>query len=197
MTKDSPFSAWHVSTDEQRAARRLRFAVAATFPLAFMIHDGEEVLAAAKWHRSAPALLRDRFPNLPEPVVQAVSVSPQRMKNAVALVSCAVAVVTAISLTRLDRPLGVLRSAVAVFGAHSITHAAQALVLRAYTPGVASAGLLIVPYSLWAWKALNKADGAGARLAPALLKGAPPVLMLLVLAHTLAAARERETQPKH
>ena len=172
------------------SARDLRLAVALSFPIAFAVHDAEEVLAAADWQRRAPALLRARFPRVTDRVVDAVAVSPRRMKDAVAVVSCAVAAVTAVSLKQLDGPPRLLRSAVAVFGAHSITHLLQAVVLRSYTPGVATAVAVVAPYSAWAWRALNKADpGSIPRLVPTVLKAAPAVLLLAFLAQWSAARR--------
>lgn len=192
MTACVPPSVNDVPRGCHRAARLRRLGVAASFPLVFLIHDGEELLAARFWQRRAPLLLREKFPRLPQPVVEAVAVGPGRMRKAVAIVAGGVAAVSALSLARTDRPTTALRCLVAVFGTHALTHVAQALVLRAYTPGVISAGLLVAPYAAWAWATLDKADGsAGLAFAPALRKGAPPVLALVAVAHLLAAATQR------
>lgn len=44
------------------------------------------------------------------------------------------------------------------FGLHSLTHVAQAVALRRYTPGLVTAPLVVAPYSLWAWRQLRKRD---------------------------------------
>lgn len=49
------------------------------------------------------------------------------------------------------------RTVLVGFGLHGVVHMAQALAYRGYTPGVATAPTVVVPYSLWAVRRLKAA----------------------------------------
>ncbi|MFG2559593.1 HXXEE domain-containing protein [Streptomyces sp. NPDC048496] len=61
------------------------------------------------------------------------------------------------------------RTVLVGFGLHGIVHMAQALAYRGYTPGVATAPTVVIPYSLWAVRRLKAAGiesgGVGAAAA--------------------------------
>jgi Protein of unknown function with HXXEE motif len=44
------------------------------------------------------------------------------------------------------------------FGLHAGTHIAQSVALRRYTPGLVTTPLVVVPFSLWAWRRLKQND---------------------------------------
>ena len=137
--------------------RRLRRAVALSFPVAFALHDLEELLTAGQWGRTAPARIRRRFPRAPERLVEMAAVTTPQMAVAVGVVGVGVAVTTGSALRDLDGELGLLSASLAAYTAHGVTHLAQSALLRSYTPGVATVPLVIAPYSVWAWRALRRA----------------------------------------
>lgn len=49
------------------------------------------------------------------------------------------------------------QSALFGFGAHGFGHLALTALHRGYTPGVATAPTVVIPYSLWAWRELGRA----------------------------------------
>jgi hypothetical protein len=163
--------------------RRLRRAVALSFPVAFALHDLEELLSAGRWGRTAPARIRRRFPRAPERLVEMAAVTTPRMAVAVGVAGVGVAITTGSALRDLDGELAPLPAALAAYTAHGVTHLAQSAVLRSYTPGVATVPLVIAPYSVWAWRALRRAGVPihGVRLRRHLAVGSALALGLVLI----------------
>jgi hypothetical protein len=145
------------------ARRRLRRAVVLSFPVAFALHDLEEVLTAGAWGRNAPARISERFPRLPAHVAETFAVTTPQMVTAVGVVAAGVGVSTAFAWRHLDDDLGPLPAVLTAYTAHGGTHLLQAVVLGEYTPGVATVPLVIAPYSWWAWRTLRRAGLRRAR----------------------------------
>lgn len=137
--------------------RRLRRAVVLTFPVAFALHDLEEVLTAAAWGRNAPSRVRKRFPRVPPRLAESLAVTTPQMVTAVSVVTAGVFVTTAIAWRRIDDDLGPLPAVLTAYTAHGGTHLLQTVVLGEYTPGVLTVPLVIAPYSVWAWQTLRRA----------------------------------------
>jgi hypothetical protein len=168
-------------------ALALRRQVALTFPLAFLLHDLEELLGTPHWQRTGPALLRRRFPRLPPRAVDLAVPDTRQMAIAIGVVAGGVAAASGWALAELARArdaaatdgaapepgvgVGLLRSAVTAFGLHAVSHLASAAAVRGYTPGVATTPVVVVPWSLWAWRTL-RASGLAARPGEAARLGA-------------------------
>jgi hypothetical protein len=168
---------------------RLRRRVAWTFPIAFALHDLEEVLTAGRWQATAEDVVRRRFGTVPPGLRRLLDVSPRQMTIAVGVVGVGVGAASAVALADLRRAartgpvepaagLGaqrLFRAVLMAYSAHGLTHLASSVLLRAYTPGVVTVPLVIAPYSVWAWRTLLH---AGVPLKPRevlqdLLFGAP------------------------
>jgi hypothetical protein len=116
-------------------------------PLVFVIHDGEEILTMPRWiaqHRPLLERIAQQSPaarrvvaNLPTTTAQvAVAVS----------VELAVFLLATVLVAGDPRPgfaLYFYTGILGVFTAHSLTHLGQTVLLRAYTPGVVTAVLLV------------------------------------------------------
>jgi hypothetical protein len=137
--------------------RRLRRAVVLSFPVAFALHDLEEVLTGGAWGRNAPERIQARFPGIPPRVAEVFAVTTPQMVTAVGVVAAGVAVTTALAWRQLDADLGPLPAVLTAYTAHGATHVLQSVVLREYTPGVLTVPLVIAPYSVWAWRTLRRA----------------------------------------
>ena len=124
------------------------------FPVAFFIHDfGEELPMMAPFVRANPQLLA----KLPARMVRLLDLTTAQ--TAVAM-SCELGLtgLAAYLATRPARPRRALYNAVlAVFFLHVFTHAGQAILLRRYVPGVVTALLVALPYSLYAGYRLSRA----------------------------------------
>ena len=168
--------------------RRLRAAVVLTFPLAFALHDLEEVLAAGAWGRQAPDRIRERFPGVPDRVAGAAAVSTGQMVVAVGVVGAGVAVVTWSGWRHRDDDLGLLLPALGAFAAHGGTHLLGSAALRAYTPGVLTVPLVVAPWSAWAAWALRRAGASRLPAPRELLRAAAGTAVLIAGGQAVGAA---------
>jgi hypothetical protein len=159
-------------------------------PLAFLIHDGEEILTMPGWiaaHRPlleriahTGATARRVVDNLPTTTAQvAVAVA----------VELAVLLLATVLVSREPRPgfaAYFYAAALGVFTAHSLTHVGQTLLLGGYTPGVVTAAVVVPPAGVYLYRRLFEAgllSRPGAVLAA--LAGAAGIVPLLLTAHRL------------
>lgn len=180
------------------AHRRLRRAVAVSFPIAWALHDLEELLTAESWGRTAPERIRRRFPNAPRRLIEATAVTTPQMAVAIGVVGAGVVAGAASGLRDVDGEMGALPAVLAAFTAHGVTHLLQAVALRGYTPGVVTVPLVIAPYSLWAWRALARTGltVGGARLGRDLAIGAPLAVGLALAGHAVGRLADRLRPPR-
>jgi hypothetical protein len=131
--------------------------VARTLPVAFVLHDLEEVLAATWWTRHGATVLTCAHPWLPPAIVKvATRTTTPQMAVATCIVGLGVAAVAATAqVGRRERPL---RAATFVLAAHGITHLTSAIAVRSYTPGAATAALVVLPWGSWALRLLRESD---------------------------------------
>jgi hypothetical protein len=165
------------------------------FPVAFVIHDGEELLTMQAWiagHRPALDALAARNA-WTRTAVDALPVTFSATAVAIGL-ELLVIVLATIAFTRNPRQ-GASRSIYAallgVFTGHSLTHVLQALYFAGYTPGVVTAVVVIPPFSVVIYRALFRSAVLTRRAAiVSALAGAavflPLFIGLLSLARQLA-----------
>lgn len=101
---------------------------------AWMLNDAEELATMARFSRL-----------------------PQRQVNvAIGLMGCVVAAASAAGAATGGRSR-FFRTAVTGFGLHGVTHLASAAAAGRYTPGVATAPTVVIPYALWAARRMRSA----------------------------------------
>jgi Protein of unknown function with HXXEE motif len=85
------------------------------------------------------------------------------------------------------------QACVAVFGLHGIGHLALSAGFWGYTPGVATSPIVVIPYSVWAWRALGRAGVRGSAHRSMVDVAIAAILLPVVLAgtHTIAAILTR------
>ncbi|MFC5826599.1 HXXEE domain-containing protein [Nonomuraea insulae] len=160
---------------------------------AWAVHDAEELATMARWVRAARPRLEERFPGVPW---ERLEVSQAHVNVAIGLMGGVMAG-AAVAGARTGGRSAVFQAALAGFGAHGVVHLAQAALARGYTPGVVTAPVVVIPYSVWAWRRLRKA-GVPARSGQAHLVALPLVLAgVHALAHAIVKRRERRPSPKH
>lgn len=157
-------------------------------PVAFLLHDGEEIATMPTWvARNRVAL--DRIAELGDAAAWTVANLPAttgEVAVAVAFELLLILAATGALALRLRRGPA-LHFYSAVLGAlllHVVTHVAQAIVFRGYTPGVVSAVVVIPPASIALYGTLIRAGlltGRSALLTAG--AGAVAVLPVVVLAH--------------
>ena len=141
-------------------------------PAIFLVHDLEEILTMEQFWLAN----RDRIP-IPEAIKDRIAVTTAQMAAAVAFVlaaSCYTSHIAARSPETKAR-VGLLNVMVSVRLFNGLFHLSQTLALRGYTPGVATALLVSLPYSVYIFyrlraeelvttRALYRALGLGALL---------------------------------
>jgi hypothetical protein len=145
---------------------------AATWGLfvAWLLHDAEELVTMPHWARRNEDRLRRRFPRIPPRVWQRIDVSRAQTNLAIAIVG-AIVLAAAWDGARTGGRSALYQIALAAFGAHALLHLGQSALVRGYTPGVLTAPVIVLPFSLWAWSILpsHAVEGAQAVLAIVLI----------------------------
>ncbi|MEV6110640.1 HXXEE domain-containing protein [Streptomyces sp. NPDC051940] len=140
------------------------------------------VPAAVSWGLLAAWILNDaeelatmaRFGGLPQ----------RRVNTAIGLMGVLVAAAAADG-ARTGGRSAFFRTSVAGFGLHGFTHLASAAVLRRYTPGLATAPTVVIPYAWWAARRLRAAGMPLTRAHAA--RGVGLLLASLGAVHAVAA----------
>ncbi len=131
-------------------------------PLAFVIHDGEEILTMPRWIAEHRDLL-DRIAAA-YPATRAVISNFPTTTGAVAravLVEFAIILVATLLVHRRPHPglaTNVYAAILGVLFLHVISHVASAVALGGYTPGVVTALLVIPPASIYLYRRLFDAS---------------------------------------
>jgi hypothetical protein len=131
-------------------------------PVAFVIHDAEEVLVFESW-------LRGHAPALP-PIVRDLfgGVTTRQFATAVVVLALGYAIASALGVRSLSsgrRPWPYLVATGAFIG-NAITHVLQSALFVGYTPGVVTAILVSLPYGWFAGRMLVR-EGVVTRLVAA------------------------------
>lgn len=158
---------------------------------AWALHDAEELATMARWARAARPRLEERLPWVPW---ERLEVSQRHVNVAIGLMGGVMAGAAALG-ARTDGRSPVFQAALAGFGAHGVVHLAQAAITRGYTPGVATAPVIVVPFSAWAWRRLRAAGVPvrSGRAGVAALAAFPLVLGgVHALAHALTTPRRAD-----
>ncbi len=173
---------------DRKTGGRVPAAVAWGLLGAWAVHDAEELATMARWTRAARPRLEERLPGVPW---ERLEVSQRHVNVAIGLMGGVVAGAAALGARTGGRG-AVFQAALAGFGAHGVMHLAQAALFRGYTPGVATAPLVVLPYSVWAWRRL-RASGVPVRPGYGGVLALPLVLAgVHALAHTLVNRRQKD-----
>lgn len=125
-------------------------------PVTFLIHDGEEILTVAGWSARHRATLLHRFRRFAF-VRRMVAETDMSTAQFAAAVGCVLVFVLSGNLGYgLGGRYGLFWFAAvvgAMFG-NVLTHTGQSLILGRYTPGVVSAWVVLLPYTLYTFHRL-------------------------------------------
>jgi hypothetical protein len=121
-------------------------------PVVFAAHDGEELLTIVPWLRSHRAVL----PDIVQPLAD-VTTSQLALAMVVLFAGLVVAALHGARRARRGaRSILFLLLAGALVG-NALTHVGQALLFRGYTPGLATALLIVLPYGVGLGRRLTSA----------------------------------------
>jgi hypothetical protein len=161
---------------------------------AWACHDLEELFTERETSRVVAARMPDWVP-IPDDVRQN-GLSQQHLNVAISLMGAYVAGVSALGVRSQGRSR-LFRGGLLAFGLHGFGHIGATAALRQYTAGVATSPTIVIPYWLWARRALAREglsdpDGT-ARWAAASLLLIPVVhVATRLLLNALEAAGLRE-----
>ncbi len=149
-------------------------------PVAFVIHDGEEILCTKKWLRSKGADLR--IPAAQRKLLSEEHVTFQ-LTVAVTLMALAILILTynaaehfAVSGELLPLYAGI----VAVMLLDGVKHVGLSVLVRSYTPGVITALLVEIPYAAFALsRFFTEGHLEGYRLLSGMALGLPLTLLMV------------------
>ena len=152
------------------------------FPVAFFIHDAEEVFTMERF-------VRARLGGVPVPLARLAHITTGQFAVAVVglLVVCVALTALAAGALRPGWRLWLLQVVLAACLANAFTHVAQTLIFRAYTPGVITAVLVSLPYGVYVFRRLLAARLIRARQLAGLLVLGLFLIPALALPTLLAA----------
>ena len=135
-------------------------AVVWLFPVAFMLHDLEEIAFVEHVLEKHRDRIRGLLPGRLVPLFEKrAHLRTDQFSVAVGVMLILVLLATLVGYRAIGQgrasPLFV--ASVFVFLLHGLLHTGQSLVLRAYTPGVVTSWLTVIPYSVYALYRLREA----------------------------------------
>ena len=116
------------------------------FPLAFLLHEAEEVLLQHRWMLAHHDALKKRFPKLKPLLTHLSRLTTKAFAVAAFEEWLIITVATCYVLIQGDYCLQIWSALFMAFSFHQLTHIVQAFVVRGYVPGIATS-LLLLPYS--------------------------------------------------
>jgi hypothetical protein len=140
---------------------------------AWIIHDLEELATMPSFSQQT---------DLPVPLTKVLPMSRGEAATAIGLTGVAMAAASAAGAATGGRSK-FFQASLMGFGLHAGTHIAQSVVLRRYTPGLITTPLVVIPFSVWAWRRL-RADGVP--IAPADRRLNLALAAVVPLSHAIA-----------
>ena len=149
-----------ISTSSEKNAKRSIVPVLWLMPLAFIIHDVEELLTMPQWiasHRAELDYLAGKSETAAE-MMRSLPVTAKQAAVAIGGILILFLVVTT-GATIFSKHGFWLYAYAALLGAlflHVFTHIAQAVIFAGYVPGVVGAILVVIPVAIYIYKQLFK-----------------------------------------
>lgn len=121
------------------------------FPIAFMLHDFEEIILGELWlRRNAGRIIRGITDRAPQFFVKQIGAVLQKSTSELSLTISLIFGLTILSsfLATEFNIYGPFLLASGIFFLHGFMHAGQAVLLRSYVPAVISSLVIAIPYGL-------------------------------------------------
>lgn len=153
------------------------------FPIAFILHDAEEVVVQHRWMLNHRESLIATFPKMTQMVEHLSSLTTKAFAIAAIEELMVLLVATAYVLVGGVYSMQIWSALFMAFSIHLLVHIGQAIVMRGYVPGLVST-ILLLPYAFIAiqsiWNAMS-----GMELAVWGLIGVITMIVNLRFAHWL------------
>ena len=123
------------------------------FPIAFVLHDLEEIIMVERWMDKNRHVIYDKLPKkIADKVIKQFSMSTEQFSVAVFVIFIFVSSSTYMASQYInDGPLGNMyffTIMLLIFFIHVFIHVGQSIILRSITPGVITSIVIIFPYSI-------------------------------------------------
>ena len=118
------------------------------FPLAFIIHEAEEIAVQKRWMSRHHDLLKQKFPRLKPLTGHLSKLGTKAFAVAAAEELLIVLAVTALVLIQYEFCMQIWSAIFIAFSLHLIVHILQAVAVRGYVPGLVST-VVLLPYSAY------------------------------------------------
>ena len=119
-----------------------------SFPLAFLIHDIEEILVQHKWLSAHKEDLLRRFPRLQPMILHLSSLNTKAFTIAVMEELVLLLLATSYYLVGGPYALEIWTALFVAFSVHLVVHIGQGIIIRGYVPGLITS-ILLLPYSYY------------------------------------------------
>ena len=119
------------------------------FPIAFILHDFEELILFEPWLKKNAGLIRARLENrVPAALEKQVNLILDKTTPQFALPICLIFILTVIAslLAVLSGQLILFLIASSLFFLHGFMHVGQAIFLRRYIPALITSVFIVIPY---------------------------------------------------
>jgi Protein of unknown function with HXXEE motif len=159
------------------------------FPVAFLIHDLEEILTMERFGRKN----HERFPKF----MRNIAIIDTRQFTIAVVVLFVLTLVASYLATRSPRQMDFFTIVLAVFFVHAFGHIAFPLIFHQYTPGLITTVPVVLPYSLYAFHRLFSANLIDVEsLKTSMLIGALVFIPLVLLVRQIGKLLSRRTHSK-
>ena len=119
-----------------------------SFPLAFLIHEMEEILVHHKWMSAHKEDLLRRFPKFQPMILHLSSLNTKAFTIAVMEELVLLLLATAYYLEGGPYAMEVWTALFVAFSVHLVVHVCQGIIIKGYVPGLITS-ILLLPYSYY------------------------------------------------
>lgn len=116
------------------------------FPIAFILHDGEEIITQERWMSTHKESLLVRFPNLTPMIEQLAGLNTKAFAIAALEELLIILLATPDLLLDVAYSFPIWSALFIAFSFHLLIHIGQAIIVRGYIPGLITT-ILCLPYS--------------------------------------------------
>ncbi|MGM9766989.1 MAG: HXXEE domain-containing protein [Candidatus Cryptobacteroides sp.] len=118
------------------------------FPLAFILHDAEEVVFINGWMLRHRSVLVQRFPKMASPLDRLSGLGARGFAIAAAEELLIILLATVYVLVQGPYAREIWAALFIAFSIHLLVHIVQAVIVRGYVPGLATS-ILLLPYAFY------------------------------------------------
>lgn len=116
------------------------------FPIAFILHDGEEIITQERWMSTHKESLLVRFPNLTPMIEQLAGLNTKAFAIAALEELLIILLATPDLLLDVAYSFPIWSALFIAFSFHLLIHIGQAIIVRGYIPGIITT-ILCLPYA--------------------------------------------------